>query len=332
MRGYNSSWCLEDDPSAIDAIPSVQVWNISSALESDNSAREAAAAPEITKIVYLNNIYEIDTLNSKINGISAAMAIFIITTFIMSLLYWRTRQRLKRMEKVRNWMSDKSERGSSPPRHLDDKDVANEKKPWETLTSSVQHKKGTFFNFGNNNKKAALAPMSSALILPYNGSNKDLPSTFHSSNPSNFTSRARGNNDLPLDVYARSANSNSTNYTESLMSSSNPFDDDKSASSSQSGYNSQRMSRAETTNSEAPTIATQNTTSCTSTAGSEGSRFSSSAASEQASTVGGVSTVSDEFWSRTKASTISPITPASSSGSRGSGVGSKAFLMPFGGR
>lgn len=327
MRGYNSSWCAEDDPSAVYAIPGAKIWNPAASTSSSSSSSStwvrAAAAPEITKFVYTD--YTDLSLNDAVKGLSAALAIFIVTTIVMGVLYLRTRQRLKRMEKVRNWMSGKTtgKNGGNI-----DGSAQSEKRPWDTFTPSpTSPVEGNTKNNGFNSKKSPLATMSSALFLPLSRSNEDLTS---SSTPYKSTSTSRATREGLSRLQTRlSDDSRGSAARYSEASTENPFDDDSSSEVlSPDSSTGQRMSRAETTTSEAATIESALTVSPSVSPSIPASRYSTSssaAPSLQASTVGASSAISDEFWSRTKASTISPITPGSSSGG-----GSKASLMPFG--
>lgn len=174
-------------------------------------------------------------------------------------------------------------------------------KPWETFSSILKPQAISFLPLPSPTEMSASTSDYLETSDPFIGSSllstQRTNASIHSSFLDNRSTSTLGENgrDKPL-PRGYASNPFSDEYSEITSTTTRSNTDDEGEEDDSSASASKRHSTAETTISESNTL-------------QSGRSHTSTAMSEQASTVGGASTVSDEYYHRRKACTISPIVP-----------------------
>lgn len=298
--------CISRDPNAILASPGVlqdrfASGTITSTITTSSPSGQYTLAPSRSNNVnsssnFASNggnstITEYGDMSGTIAGLSISTGVLSLAFLILLFLHLRLKRKFKRalmgQATVGKWMN---KRPSGTDKNEESDENRRTQKEWDTFANTLKNSKRT--------SQSGLSFFSSQT-----GESR-LSSFFNNRS----ASRNANNNDKQFQ-------SNSTR-TSTTSSNSNPFEDYSEIASRTSERDDSNESLKRSSNVTSTTISDIHTIQ------SEKSHLSS-AISEQASTVGGVSAISDEYWSRTKASTISPVN--ASSNSQGS---SKGLLKP----
>lgn len=268
----NSTWCLSRYPEAAAASPGVALPPLQSATSGANQT--------ITPTQY------VDT-SGTIAGLWISVGVVSLAFLILLFLHIRLKRRFTRAKRGQATI------GKWSKRHFDDdaKELDTDK-PWESFT--ISKPKATTLSLLPSRKNRSLHTFSGESFFNSQSARTSRLSSFFENRSASRTGQT-------------TTNGNHTTRRPSEGSSAiNPFEEgDYSEILSTSGRSdttydnntsSKRHSTAETTISQANTVQS----------GTE-SHFSSSAHSEQASTIGGSSAISDEYYHRKKATTISPL-------------------------
>lgn len=295
-------WCLSTYPEAAAASPGVDVivqqaavasqsissstYNVGGPTSSSSSynlapSRGAASSANGTPTP-LPSPKQYGDVTGTIAGLSISVGVLSLAFLILLFLHIRLKKKFNRS------LRGQATIGKWSKRHFDDdaKELDTEK-PWESFTIPKPQPTSSSSLFSSKKTRTPHAFSGESFFSSQSATTSRLSSFFENRS----ASRTGGNR----------------NTGTSESSAINPFEEeDYSEISSTSGRSkttydisssSKRHSIAETTISESNTIQS----------GTE-SHFSSSAHSAKASTVGGASAVSDEYYHRKKATTISPNT------------------------
>jgi hypothetical protein len=316
----DSTWCMSQYPEAVAASPGVRVD-----LQQAAIITSSAMAPTTTSTTTFSRLsYTLaparngtgsssgatQTLAEKeygdrsgvIAGLSISVGVLSIAFLLLLFFHIRLIRRVKRSEKGQATI------GKWSKRHFDDdaQELDDAEKPWESFTITKPQPTSSL----SSRKERIPHTLSGASLFSTQSGTSRMSSFFENRS----ASRTGQNN-----------NNEQHDMRQSSSSTANPFEDYSETASTSSHHTtrttttmgenalsasiSKRYSTAETAISESNTIQS-----------GSGRSHLSATPSEQASTVGGASAVSDEYYHRKKATTISP------TGTSGSAM--RKFLTP----
>lgn len=245
--------------------------------------------------------------SGTIAGLSISVGVLSLAFLILLFLHIKLTRRFKRVQRSQATVGKWTDARHELEERKESRDQIQEDSTWETFSSSIQAPAQLKLKNNTTQSYSGISLFSSGT------SASRLSSFFENRSASRMGSNPNADN--------QAATRQSTTSRASSATTSNPFEDYSEIASSSghtdnNGYDheqtsiSKRYSRATTTLSDSHTI-------------QSGRSHLSSAPSEQASTVGGVSAISDDHYHRRKACTISPATPTANT--HGSG---NDFLRP----